>query len=63
MLKTSEESAWLFHEIGRGYWEAGKYNEAKEYGTKSLTAAQDSQDQFWQLNANMLVAQTEGKLS
>ena len=21
MLKTSEESAWLFHEIGRAYWE------------------------------------------
>ena len=61
LLKTSEESAWLFHEIGRCYWEAGNYTEAKEYGGKSLTAAEDSHDQFWQLNANMLVAQTEGK--
>lgn len=61
LLKTSEESAWLFHEIGRCYWEAGNYTEAKECGGKSLTAAEDSHDQFWQLNANMLIAQTEGK--
>ena len=60
MLKTSEESAWLFHEIGRGYWETGKYEEAKEHGLKSLNAAQDCHDQFWQLNAGMLIAQAEG---
>ena len=61
LLKTSEESAWLFHEIGRCYWEAGNYTDAKEYGEKSQDAAEESHDQFWQLNASMLIAQTEGK--
>ena len=60
MLKTSEESAWLFHEIGRAYWELNSYKEAKEYGIKSLDAAQDCGDQVWQLNAFMLIAQAEG---
>ena len=60
MLKTSEESAWLFHEIGRAYWELNSYNEAKEYGVKSLDAGRDCGDQVWQLNAFMLIAQAEG---
>lgn len=62
LLRSSEESAWLFHEIGRGYWEIGQYIEAMEYGQKSLTAARDGTDQYWQLNACMLVAQSQLKL-
>jgi tetratricopeptide (TPR) repeat protein len=62
LLKSSEEGAWLYHEIGRGYWEMDKFEEAKEYGIKSLNLAHDSNDQHWQLNAEMLIAQTEVKL-
>ena len=61
LLKSSEESAWLFHEIARAKWELRQYSEALEYGNKSLDAARDAGDQSWQLCASMLVAQAEGK--
>lgn len=57
---TSEESAWLFHDIGRCYCELGKWQEAKEYGEKSLTAARDAKDEMWQLNASVMIGQSEG---
>ena len=38
----------------------GQYEQAKEYGSKSLSAAQEAEDQYWQLNATMLIAQSEG---
>ena len=60
LIKSSDEGAWLFHEIGRGYWEKGDHQSAKDYGAKSLTAAQDASDHSWQLNASMLIAQAEG---
>ncbi len=60
MLQSSEESAWLFHEIGRAYWDIGKYEDAIEFGKKSLDSAHDTKDHYWQLNANMLIAQSEG---
>ena len=61
LLKSSEESAWLFHEIARAKWELCEYTEALEYGNKSLDAARDAGDQSWQLCASMLVAQAEGE--
>ena len=61
LLKSSEESAWLFHEIARAKWELRDYTEALEYGNKSLDAARDAGDQSWQLCASMLVAQAEGE--
>ena len=63
LLKSSEESAWLFHEIARAKWELRQYSEALEYGNKSLDAARDAGDQSWQLCASMLVAQAEGESS
>lgn len=62
LTKTSEQSTWLYHELGRCQLELGNYNEARELGEKSLTAANDSQDQMWQLNASVLIAQAESKL-
>ena len=59
-MKSPDECAWLYHEIGRAYWEMKDYREAKEYGEKSLSSAHDSQDHSWQLNASMLIAQAEG---
>ena len=61
-METDEESTWLFHEIGRCYLELKDYEEAKSYGEKSLGAAENAQDDQWQMNASVLVAQAQGKL-
>uniref|UniRef100_A0A3B4DE83 Outer dynein arm-docking complex subunit 4 n=1 Tax=Pygocentrus nattereri TaxID=42514 RepID=A0A3B4DE83_PYGNA len=53
------EKAWLFHEIGRCYLELKRHMEARDYGTRSLSAADDISDENWQLNASVLVAQAE----
>ncbi|EDO42886.1 predicted protein, partial [Nematostella vectensis] len=62
LVKTPLESTWLFHEIGRCHLELKNYQDAKEYGQKSLAAAQEASDQVWQLNATVLIAQAEVKL-
>ena len=61
LVETDEESTWLFHEIGRCYLELKEYEEAKMYGEKSQTAAEKAQDDNWQMNASVLVAQAQGK--
>lgn len=63
MSKSALESTWLYHEIGRCYLEIGKYREAKEYGEKSLAAAVEAEDDIWQLNGSVLIAQSEVKLN
>ena len=60
LVETNEESTWLFHEIGR-YLELKEYEEAKMYREKSRTAAEKAQDDNWQMNASVLVAQAQGK--
>jgi len=60
--KSALESTWLYHEIGRCYLELNCYDEAKDFGEKSLTAAQESYDSLWQLNASVLIAQADGEL-
>ncbi|XP_031557017.1 tetratricopeptide repeat protein 25-like [Actinia tenebrosa] len=62
LIKTPLESTWLFHEIGRCHLELKNFQDAKEYGQKSLAAAQEADDQVWQLNATVLIAQAEVKL-
>lgn len=62
LIKTPLESTWLFHEIGRCHLELKNFQDAKEYGQKSLAAAQEADDQVWQLNATVLIAQAEGKI-
>lgn len=59
-METNEESTWLFHEIGRCYLELKEHEEAKVYGEKSLEAAETAQDDQWQMNASVLVAQAQG---
>eukprot|EP00118_Oscarella_pearsei_P004650 m.20179 g.20179 ORF g.20179 m.20179 type:complete len:532 (+) comp27985_c0_seq1:33-1628(+) len=56
------ESTWLFHEIGRCYLELKQYEDAHDYGEKSLAAAKEIKDDVWQLNASVLVAQSEVKM-
>ncbi|XP_076851511.1 outer dynein arm-docking complex subunit 4 isoform X2 [Brachyhypopomus gauderio] len=62
LVHSGLEKSWLFHEIGRCYLELKQYQDAREYGTQSLHAANDISDEKWQLNANVLVAQAELKL-
>ena len=61
LSKSSLESTWLYHEIGRCYLEMGQYTDAREYGEKSIAAAKEAEDEGWQLHATVLVAQAEGK--
>lgn len=61
LVKSPLESTWLFHEIGRCHLELKNFQDAKEYGQKSLAAAREADDQVWQLNATVLVAQAEGE--
>ena len=60
-MTSSEESAWLHHELGRCQLELGEFAEALELGNKSLEAAELSQDQMWRLNASMLIAQAQSE--
>ena len=60
LVETDEETTWLFHEIGRCYLELKEFEEAKVYGEKSLGAAESAQDDQWQMNASVLVAQAQG---
>lgn len=42
--------------------ELGEYEDAKEYGEKSVEAAIEADDPGWQLHARVLIAQSEGKV-
>ncbi|XP_061760979.1 outer dynein arm-docking complex subunit 4 [Nerophis ophidion] len=62
LVQGDVEKAWLFHEIGRCHLELEDHEEARDFGLRSAAAAQESGDEKWQLNAHVLVAQSEGKL-
>lgn len=62
LIKTPLEATWLYHEIGRCHLELGNYQEARDFGEKSFKAAQEAGDDMWQLNASVLIAQSEGKV-
>ncbi|XP_046329554.2 outer dynein arm-docking complex subunit 4-like [Haliotis rufescens] len=63
LTKSSLENTWLYHEIGRCHLELREYADAKNYGEKSLAASEDAQDMVWQLQATVLIAQAQVKLS
>ncbi|KAM9296711.1 outer dynein arm-docking complex subunit 4 [Gastrophryne carolinensis] len=62
MATSNLEKTWLFHEIGRCYLELELLENANDYGLKSQLEAEEAGDVEWQLNANVLVAQTQVKL-
>ena len=39
----------------------GDNSQAKDFGERSLAAAQEAKDDVWQLNASVLIAQSEGR--
>lgn len=53
------EKTWLLHEIGLCYLKLDHHEEARDYGVRSVAAADGIADKKWQLNANVLVAQSE----
>ena len=61
LLTTPEESTWLYHELGRCHLELEDFAGARDLGEKSLVAAREAQDNMWQLNASVLVAQAESE--
>ncbi|XP_064646279.1 outer dynein arm-docking complex subunit 4-like isoform X2 [Lineus longissimus] len=62
LSQSALESTWLLHEIGRCYLELGEYSKSRDYGERSLEKAHDTDDDIWQLNASVLIAQSEVKL-
>ncbi|PVD37390.1 hypothetical protein C0Q70_04389 [Pomacea canaliculata] len=62
LSKTTLETTWLCHEIGRCYLELRLYTKAREYGQRSLEAAQQAGELSWQLHGRVLIAQAEVKL-
>ncbi|XP_039274480.1 outer dynein arm-docking complex subunit 4-like isoform X2 [Styela clava] len=62
LSKSALESTWLFHEIGRCHLELDECEKAREFGKNSLLEAKKAEDDVWQLNASVLIAQAEVKL-
>jgi tetratricopeptide (TPR) repeat protein len=63
LAENDMEKAWLYHEIGRCHLEIGDYEVARDYGNKSLECAKRINDEIWQLNATVLIAQSEAKMN
>eukprot|EP00058_Branchiostoma_floridae_P013087 XP_002598575.1 hypothetical protein BRAFLDRAFT_118336 [Branchiostoma floridae] len=59
MAKTPLEKTWLYHEIGRCNLELNENDQAHKYGEMSFAEAQEAEDDVWQLNASVLIAQAE----
>ncbi|XP_056870236.1 outer dynein arm-docking complex subunit 4 [Takifugu flavidus] len=62
LVRGDLEKTWLFHEIGWCYLELGRHEDARDYGVRSAAAADETADEKWQINANVLVAQSQLKL-
>lgn len=61
MARGGLEKTWLFHEIGWCYLELGCPRVARDFGVRSVTAADETADEKWQINANVLLGQSECK--
>ncbi|XP_075894886.1 outer dynein arm-docking complex subunit 4 [Nelusetta ayraudi] len=62
LVTDGEEKAWLFHELGRCYLELGGNEDARNFGVRSLTAADEISDEKWKIMAIVLISQAESKL-
>lgn len=51
----------MFHELGRCYLELGGNEEARKFGVRSLTAADEISDEKWKIMAIVLISQAECK--
>lgn len=60
LSKSALETTWLQHEIGRCYLEQKNYRDALDCGQQSLASAKEAQEKVWELNATVLIAQSQG---
>jgi hypothetical protein len=60
-IKEALERAWLHHELGRCYQQLEQYDKSLVHGQQSHDAAVETDDQVWQLNALILVAESHRK--
>ncbi|XP_069565147.1 outer dynein arm-docking complex subunit 4 isoform X1 [Brachyistius frenatus] len=58
----AKEKTWLFYEIGRCYLELNRHKEARDFGVRSVAAADEITQETWQINVHLLVAQSEYRL-
>ncbi|EEB15381.1 conserved hypothetical protein [Pediculus humanus corporis] len=61
MIENSEKKAWLFHEIGRCYFEMGKYDTSHKFGVDSEFWATKCSNSKWICSAKVLQGQCEMK--
>ena len=59
--KTPLERSYLFHEIGRCFYELGKYDVTTFYANQSHEEALKCKDYHWLMNAKILLAQVDSK--
>jgi len=59
MTRGGLEKTWLLHEIGCCYLELNHHEQARDYGLRSVAAAEEIADEKWQINDNVLVAQSQ----
>lgn len=59
---TTLEKAWLYHEIGRCHLELEETEKAKNFAERSRESAAEAEDDVWQLNSSILIAQAQLKL-
>ena len=57
---SAEERAWLFHEMGRCYYEMDEYADAQDMADKACVNAQETSDVDMQFKASYLLAQCYG---
>ncbi|XP_022049286.2 outer dynein arm-docking complex subunit 4 isoform X1 [Acanthochromis polyacanthus] len=62
LVRGALEKTCLFHGLGCCYLMLDRHEEARDFGLRSAAAADEAADEKWQMNANVLVAQSELKL-
>ncbi|KAK6622698.1 hypothetical protein RUM43_008540 [Polyplax serrata] len=61
LIENNEKKAWLHHEIGRCYFEMGKYDTSYKYGCDSASWAEKCSSLKWICSAKVLQGQCEMK--
>lgn len=61
LINDDERKAWLYHEIGRCYFEMGKYDSSYKNGTESAHWAGNCSSSTWSCAANVLLGQIDMK--
>lgn len=55
------EKAWIYHEMGKSFYELDNFDDAKDFGEMSLDSAVKADKHDLQTNAYILIARVLGK--